>query len=68
MIEWVGSRCSGPRRKSVVWEKGDKEKQRMLILVSRSFEAAFPVRYPRSMCPTANMAFSSVFARVLSYK
>ena len=61
MIEWVGPRCSSPRRKSMSGRRETRKSKGTLIFTSKSFEVAFPVRYPRATCPTANMMFSSVF-------
>lgn len=61
IIECVGPRCSSPRRKSASGIMETKKSKGMLIFVSRSLEVAFPARYPRVTCPTANMMFSSVF-------
>jgi hypothetical protein len=40
----------------------------MLILTFNSLEAAFPVRYPRATCPTANMMFLPTLNGNLTYK
>jgi len=59
--EWVGPRCSSPRKRSMSGMMEAKKSKGMLIFTFKSLEVAFPVRYPRAMCPTANMMFSSVF-------
>ena len=58
--EWVGPRCSSPSKKSMSGIMETKKSKGMLILALKSLEVAFPVRYPRAMCPTANMVFSSI--------
>jgi len=61
MIEWVGPRCSSPRKKSTSGIIEAKKSKGMLIFTFKSLEVAFPARYPKATCPTANMMFSSVF-------
>lgn len=61
MIEWVGPRCSSPMRKSMSGRSETRKSRGMLIFAFKSLDVAFPVRYPRATCPTANMMFSSVF-------
>jgi hypothetical protein len=58
--EWVDPRWSSPRRKSMSEITEAKKSRGMLIFVLKSLDAAFLVRYPKTKCPTANTAFSSV--------
>jgi len=60
MIEWVGPRCPSPMKKSMSGRIETRKSRATLIFTSKSFEAAFPVRYPSARCPTANIVSSSV--------
>lgn len=62
IIECVGPRCSSPGiRKSM---SAITEAARSIGIFAskfRSLDAAFPVRYPKAKCPTANVEFSPFF-------
>lgn len=58
--EWVGPRWVIPRKKSTSGITDAKKSRGMLIFTCKTLEAAFPIRYPKAKCPTANMALSSV--------
>lgn len=58
--ECVGPRWSSPKRKSMSGATDARRSRGMLIFTCKALEVAFPVRYPRAKCPTANIVFSSV--------
>ena len=58
--EWVGPRCSKPGiNRSMSGMTEAKNNRGMFTFTFRSLDVAFPVRYPRARCPTANVCCPS---------
>ncbi len=66
--EWVGPRCSRPGINRSMSEMTEATNNRgMFTLTFRSLDVAFPVRYPRARCPTANVCCPSSCLCVLGH-
>ena len=63
IIECVGPLCSRPGISMSMSEITEATSRRGIFMSRfRSLDVAFPVRYPKAKCPTANVGFPSSFA------